>query len=110
MTHKEVPHVSQLLAGLPCNWGKWGSEDEVGALNYLGRAEVLGGISAVRSGKTFTLQIPIGRPEGDPVWPGRRQAHRVNVLDRGHYLCGKGPEHPGHAEYVECRRAGCGSP
>lgn len=101
MVDKTVPHVAQLLADAPSNWGKWGAEDEVGALNYLGQPEVLRGIAAVRSGKTFTLQIQLGRPDGDPVWPGRRQPQRVNVMDKGHYLCGKGPDFPGHAEYVD---------
>ncbi len=96
-----VPHVAELLANSPSNWGKWGPDDEVGALNYLGQPEVLRGIAAVRSGKTFTLQVQMGRPEGDPIWPGRRQPQRLNVIDKGHYLCGKGEDFPGHGEYVD---------
>lgn len=100
-TNKQVPLLKDLLADSPTNWGKWGPDDEVGSLNYLTPQEVLRGVSAVRQGKTFTLQIPLGHPQGDPVWPGRKQPQRVNVIDKGHYLCGKAIEHPGHLEYVD---------
>jgi hypothetical protein len=35
MSQTPVPHTSELLADSPTNWGKWGPDDEVGALNYL---------------------------------------------------------------------------
>lgn len=101
MESKNVPEVAELLQDSPKNWGKWGSDDEVGSLNYLTQAEVLRGVASVRSGKTFTLQIQMGHPKGDPVWPGRSQARRMNVMDKGHYLCGKGPLFPGLAEYAD---------
>ena len=101
MESKNVPLVAELLRDAPKNWGKWGPDDEVGSLNYLTRAEVLRGVASVRSGKTFTLQIQMGNPAGDPVWPGRSQARRLNVMDKGHYLCGKGPKFPGEAEYAD---------
>ncbi|MBB3261464.1 kynurenine formamidase [Paraburkholderia bannensis] len=101
MESKNVPEVAELLEDSPKNWGKWGSDDEVGSLNYLTQAEVLRGVASVRSGKTFTLQIQMGHPKGDPVWPGRSQARRINVMDKGHYMCGKGPLFPGLAEYAD---------
>jgi kynurenine formamidase len=101
MESKNVPEIAELLRDSPKNWGKWGTDDEVGALNYLTRAEVLRGVAAVRSGKTFTLQIQMGNPKGDPVWPGRSQACRMNVMDKGHYMCGKGPLFPGLLEYAD---------
>ncbi|MEX3811228.1 cyclase family protein [Paraburkholderia sp. BR13439] len=101
MESKNVPLVAELLRDAPKNWGKWGADDEVGALNYLTEAEVLRGVAAVRSGKIFTLQIQMGNPKGDPVWPGRSQSQRINVMDKGHYLCGKGPLFPGLAEYAD---------
>lgn len=101
MTAKQAPHLNELLAKMPKNWGRWGADDEVGALNFLTNQEVLRGVAAVRQGKVFTLQVQMGNPKGDPVWPGRKGAQRVNVMDRGHYLCGKGPNFPGHLEYVD---------
>jgi hypothetical protein len=35
-TPKTAPALSELLKDAPTNWGKWGDQDEVGALNYLG--------------------------------------------------------------------------
>lgn len=96
-----VPDLKDLLSGLPMNWGKWGPEDEVGSLNYLDAAQVLRGVAAVRQGKTFTLQVKMGHPDGDPLWPGRRPSQRVNVLDHGHFMCGKGPKFPGNMEYCD---------
>jgi kynurenine formamidase len=101
MQTKEVPTAGKLLENAPQNWGKWGSDDEVGSLNYLTNAEVLRGVNAVKQGKTFTLQVQMGHPKGDPVWPGRSGAQRINVMDKGYYLGGKGPVFPGHAEYAD---------
>jgi kynurenine formamidase len=96
-----IPNMGELLDQLPKNWGRWGAEDELGGLNYLTAAEVLRGVAAVRQGKTFTLQVQMGAPEGDPIWPGRTGPKRVNTMDRGHYLCGKGVPLTGDAEYAD---------
>ena len=47
--------------------------DEIGALNFLTSAEVLRGIRAVQQGKVFALGVPVARPGGDPIYPGRGQ-------------------------------------
>ena len=98
---KKVPSAGELLRDQPKNWGRWGAEDEVGSLNYLTREEVLRGIQSVRQGKTFTLQIQMGHPNGDPVWPGRNPSQRMNVMDEGHFMCGKGPLFPGGLHYAD---------
>jgi kynurenine formamidase len=95
MADRTVPYVGDVLADGPNNWGKWGPDDEVGSLNYLGTAEVLAAVRLVRSGKTFTLAVPIGSVGGDPVWPGRRGSQRRQVLDESHWSSGKGPAFPG---------------
>jgi kynurenine formamidase len=92
---KAVPHLTEFLKDAPKNWGKWGPDDEVGSLNYLTTDEVLRGSAAVRSGKTFTLGVPIAHPDGDPIWPGRRTAQRFNVRDRGDFLAGHGIDYAG---------------
>lgn len=98
---KQVPPVGELLKNAPKNWGRWGAEDEVGSLNFLTPAEVLRGVASVKQGKTFTLQVQMGNPKGDPVWPGRDPSKRMNVLDEGHFLCGKGPAFPGGLHYAD---------
>ena len=39
-------------------WGRWGAEDERGALNYLTPARVLAATRLVRRGETVTLSLP----------------------------------------------------
>jgi len=94
MTDNEPLTISQLLGpDAPTNWGKWGPDDEVGSLNYLTPAEALRGAAAIRSGESFTLQVPIGKPGfEDPVWPGRTSAVRTPVADEGFFERGEVPE------------------
>jgi kynurenine formamidase len=96
------PDLVDLLADAPTNWGKWGADDEVGALNYLGPEQVLAAVSLVSSGKVFTLQRLIGDPKGDPVWPGRTPAERIQVLDESNWdEGGSGPAYPGGLHYAD---------
>lgn len=99
--NKNEPNTRQLLEGLPKNWDKWGPDDEVGALNYLTETEVLRGVASVRQGKTFTLQVQIGHPDGDPMWPARNPSMRFNTLDHSHYHFGKQPHMAGGAAYSD---------
>lgn len=96
-----VPPVAELLKDAPKNWGKWGDDDEVGSLNYLGPQQVVAAARLIRSGKVFTLQVPMCAPGGDPVWPGRRGAERYQVIDEGHWLCGKAAHIPGDVHYAD---------
>jgi len=48
------------------NWGRWGDDDERGALNLVGPAEVLAGVAACRTGKTYTLGLKVQR-KGVPL-------------------------------------------
>jgi kynurenine formamidase len=101
-TARTAPDLTELLADAPTNWGKWGDDDEVGALNYLGPEQVLAAVGLVRTGKVFTLQRLIGDPKGDPVWPGRTPAVRTQVLDEGDWdEGGKGPAYPGGLHYAD---------
>lgn len=104
MTTENVPTMHELLGeDAPKNWGKWGADDEVGALNYLDAAQVLRGVQHVKSGEVFTLQIPMGHPHGDPVFPGRESIKRENVLDESSWDPGKegAPEFPGGLHYSD---------
>jgi kynurenine formamidase len=97
-----APALVDLLKDSPTNWGKWGSDDEVGALNYLGPEQVLAAVRLVSSGKVFTLQRMIGDPKGDPVWPGRTPAERIQVLDESNWDEGRGgPAYPGGLHYAD---------
>lgn len=100
-TRKTVPPVGELLKNAPKNWGKWGPDDEVGSLNYLTPDVVVKAAATIRSGKVFTLQVKMANPEGDPVWPGRSGAIRVNVMDEGHWIAGKGAHFDGGVHYAD---------
>src|SRR5512132_440907 len=96
------PALDELLKDAPSNWGKWGDDDEVGALNYLGPEQVLAAVKLVSQGKVFTLQRLIGDPKGDPVWPGRTPAERTQVLDESDWdEGGSGPAFPGGLHYAD---------
>jgi kynurenine formamidase len=47
-----------------CNWGKWGSDDERGTLNYITPEEVRNAASQVRSGRTVSMAAPINKVAG----------------------------------------------
>lgn len=100
-TQKRQTTLSELLADLPKNWGRWGDEDEIGCLNYQTAEEVLRGVREVNSGKVFTLGLPMGNPGGDPVWPGRSGAMRLMTQDHSHYASGKLEPLKGGLEYAD---------
>lgn len=100
-TTTSSPAMSEVLSGAPSNWGKWGPDDEVGCLNYLTAEEVLRGVRHVKQGKVHTLQVMMGHPKGDPVWPGRRGAERLMVVDEGTWLGDKAPQFPGGLHYAD---------
>ncbi len=93
--------LHDLLADAPTNWGRWGPDDEVGALNFLTSQEVLRGVQSIKQGKVITIGMAIGNPGGDPVWPGRTGAQRLMVIDKSHFAAGKGPNFPGGIEYAD---------
>ncbi|WP_021594116.1 cyclase family protein [Actinomadura welshii] len=40
------------------NWGRWGEDDQVGAVNFIDAAAVRRGAGAVRAGRTISLTLP----------------------------------------------------
>lgn len=100
-TPAAAPYLGELLTGSPSNWGRWGADDEVGSLNFLGPEQVLAAVRLVSSGKVFTLQRLIGDPNGDPVWPGRTPAERTQILDESNWDSGDGPAYPGGLHYAD---------
>jgi kynurenine formamidase len=97
----DAPDMTDVLANAPTNWGKWGEDDEVGALNYLTADEVMRGVRHIQKGEVFTLQRLIGDPKGDPVWPGRTPAERTQVLDESNWDSEGAPAFPGGLHYAD---------
>ena len=96
-----APDLTDLLKDAPTNWGKWGPEDEVGSLNYLGPEQVIAAAGLIRSGKVFPIQRLIGDPKGDPVWPSREPATRTQIFDESTWDGDDAPVFPGGLHYAD---------
>lgn len=68
-------------------WGRWGSEDELGALNLLGATQVRRGLAEVRDGAVLALSTPIRNGRGFGV-VGRTPPTHYMVRDGGDYAAG----------------------
>jgi len=93
--------LEAMLADAPKNWGRWGDDDEIGALNLLGPTEVVRAARLVRTGQVLPLGLGIGDARGEPILPGRAPSLRLNTQDRGHYLAGKARPLAGGFEYAD---------
>jgi kynurenine formamidase len=78
-------------------WGKWGKEDERGALNYVSADEVRRAAKLVRSGKVFSLAQPLS-PE-TPVPNHRGPMQHFMQRDGGDYAAGG--KRPGGFQFAE---------
>ena len=58
-----------------CNWGRWGEEDERGALNELSADRIVAAARLVRTGETVTLSLPLNTQGG--VDNPRPAVHRM---------------------------------
>ncbi|MRJ44043.1 cyclase family protein [Idiomarina loihiensis] len=96
----QTSDIENLQKDMPKNWGKWGDDDQLGALNYLDEKQALRGIKAVRSGETFTLQLPITHGVG-PVFPGRVPAMHFMTQDESMYSVNKLDELAGGVKYSD---------
>ena len=65
------PEFHELAASIS-NWGRWGADDELGTLNLITPEVVQRGVAAARTGKTFSLAIPLSE-DGPQIGmiPGR---------------------------------------
>jgi kynurenine formamidase len=56
-----VPDIDTLRALIArySNWGRWGPDDELGTLNHITPSDVAAAAGLVRSGRVFSLSIPV---------------------------------------------------
>jgi kynurenine formamidase len=64
----------------PNNWGRWGADDERGALNHLTPDVIKAAARSIRTGKTYALGIPI-QAEGVPLLDYRGKPMRLTLED-----------------------------
>ncbi|MBB6172930.1 kynurenine formamidase [Nocardiopsis mwathae] len=78
----------------PHNWGRWGDDDQQGALNLLTPATVLAALGAARDGRVVSLAMPIrGATSGPapttvPHLAGRPLPQHFMSVDGGDYAAG----------------------
>lgn len=68
-----------------CNWGRWGSDDQRGTLNYITPQHVVNAASLVHQGKVFSLELPL-----DSNGPQTGAFGRVNPI---HQMVATGTDH-----------------
>lgn len=78
-------------------WGRWGKEDERGALNYIGTPEVLRATGLVKTGKVLSLAQPLS-PD-TPVPNHRGPMQHFMQRDGGDYAAGG--KRPGGFQFAE---------
>ncbi|HEX3947650.1 MAG TPA: cyclase family protein [Acidimicrobiales bacterium] len=66
-------------ANLRGNWGRWGPDDERGALNLIGPEQVLAGVAACRTGRTYHLGLRVQR-KGVPLIDFRPTPERFTLF------------------------------
>lgn len=79
------------------SWGRWGADDEVGALNLVTDAVTRDAVALVRRGRTLSLAQPLG-PQ-TPQTPHRRPPARWMDRDAGDYALGA--RAPGEFKFAE---------
>ncbi|MDB5466916.1 MAG: Cyclase [Phenylobacterium sp.] len=81
-THPQAMSGDELTALFEqvSNWGRWGPDDERGALNHIGAAEVASAAALVREGRTVSLSRDFPtQPGPENPWPA--QHHMVIAGD-----------------------------
>lgn len=89
-----TPRIEDILEEAPDNWGRWGEDDERGALNLLDAGRVLRGVETIESGERYTLGTPLNAPGGDPSWPTRDGIDHRMIRDRSHIDAGEFDREP----------------
>jgi kynurenine formamidase len=69
------------------NWGRWGVDDERGALNRITPEVVLRAARTIQSGETHSLAVPLSPGEG-PLFAGRHPMQHFMTRHGGDYAAG----------------------
>src|ERR1019366_1824846 len=71
-----------LVAEGPNNWGRWGKEDERGALNLLTPETVLAATQVCRTGVVYDLGLPIQLHGSGPIFEYRGTPQRLSLMNQ----------------------------
>jgi kynurenine formamidase len=73
--------VTQTAEPTTGNWGRWGADDERGALNLLTPEAVLAATRVCKTGKVYNLGLPVAR-SGTPVFDYRGAPQRLTLTSQ----------------------------
>jgi kynurenine formamidase len=68
------------LARRASNWGRWGPEDELGTLNHIAPGDVVAAAGLVKTGRVFSLAIPLD--ENGPQTGGFGRFNPIHLMIR----------------------------
>lgn len=68
------------LAEACSNWGRWGPDDELGTLNHIRSEDVVAAAALVRTGRSFSLAIPLD--ENGPQTGGFGRFNPIHLMIR----------------------------
>ncbi|MGH6945046.1 MAG: cyclase family protein, partial [Geminicoccaceae bacterium] len=78
------------------NWGRWGADDEIGALNFVAPEDIVAAARLVRHGKVFSLGLALdqnGPQRG--LWGGRWNPIHTMLATGTDAIAGRHDENPG---------------
>lgn len=79
----------------PKQWGRWGQSDEIGRANLMTPDRVLSAAACIRTGRRYSLALPINSTAGDPGLPGRPGTEHHMLRDHSDYRTHKVAESVG---------------
>ena len=68
------------LAARCSNWGRWGPDDQLGTINHITERDVVAASALVRTGRTFSLAIPVD--ENGPQSGGFGRFNPIHLMIR----------------------------
>ncbi len=76
-----LPKEVKELATRVRNWGRWGTDDEIGTLNFITNEVVAAAAQEIKTGKRFSLSLPLDKngPQIGLV-PGRTNPNHVMTM------------------------------
>jgi len=93
--------LKDLAGRTPTNWGRFGSRDEIGTLNFLTPMLVAKAANSVKYGELVTLGLEIGSAAGDPLFPMRTKTIHFMTVDEAMYRNGAAKELAGGLQYTD---------
>jgi kynurenine formamidase len=85
----------------PREWERWGPGDQIGRANLLTPERVLTAARCIRSGRRFSLALPLAAPGGDPCLPGRPGTDHRMLRDHCDYVAGTVADSVGGGRYSD---------